>query len=164
MSKISKIILAGIISVYVSFPSIVKAEEHPLKGVEYPPFPQGVEEWGGWVTEDPYSVDRVFINGEGLLLLTRLLGRNNKGKAFFEVVTVLPLPSLNTETEEIMGGGDTCKINGERATNYVAIVKYEEGKQYLTDIRKVWRIEKENFVEINPQGLNLRCENVGFDL
>ena len=161
MFKVSKLLVTSLFTALLAFPSTLKAEEHSLIGINYPPFPEEVEGIGGWITEEPYGIDQVSIDGQELLLLSRLIRRDSKGKAFFKVVNVLSLPSINTETEEIRG---SCFVNGKEAPNMIFLAKWEEEKPYLTKARKAWRVEGENFVEINPQSVNFQCENYAYGL
>ncbi len=164
MFKLSKLIATGIFSTLLAFPLTLKAEEHPLIGVNYPPLPEEVEKIGGWLIEDPYAIDKVSINGQKLLLLDRLIGRDSQGNPFFQVVNVLPLPPINPETEELFGGS-LCSVNGQNDPNVIVIIKSEDSNTpFLTKARKAWRVEDEQFNEINVKGLRFKCENFTYGL
>ena len=163
MFKGSRLLATGLFTALLSFSSSLKAQQHPLVGVNYPPLPEKVDEKGGWVTQDPYVVDQVSINGLEFLLLSRIIKRDSTGKASYQVVNVLPLPPINIEIEEI-AGGSSCMVNGKQAPNMIFIAKWEEDKPYLTKARKAWKVEAEKFVEINPQSVNFQCENFAYGL
>ena len=163
MLKVSKLLVTSLFTTLLAFPSTLKAEEHSLIGINYPPLPEEVEEIGGWVTEKPYIIDRVSIHGQKFLLLSRLIERDSKGKASYRVVNILPLPIINFETEELLGG-PLCFVNGKEALNMIFIAKSSENQPYLTKASKAWRVEGENFVEINPQSVNFQCENLSYGL
>lgn len=158
MSKLSKLILSGAIVFGALLASPLMAQEHPLIGLQYPPFPQEVDNSGGWTLSDSYSINQIALNGQELLLLSRLLGRDSQGKAFFEVVNVLSLPPINTEIEYLMGG-PLCNVDGRRQLNYMGIIKIDDEADYLTEVNRAWRVEGENFVEINPQNFSFQCDN-----
>ena len=157
-----KLIATSIFTALLAFPSTTKAEEHPLIGVNYPPLPEEVENIGGWTIESPYTVKQVFFKGKELLLLNRLLKRDSRGKGFYEVVNVLTLPPV-AQTEEIIDGS-MCSINGKSAPNFMAIMKLEDDKPYLTKARKAWRVEGEKFNEVNVTNFQLKCENLSYGL
>lgn len=161
MFRLSKLVVSSLLTTLLTFPLTAKAQEHPLIGVDHPPLPEGVDEIGGWIIEDPYAVKQVSHYGQELLLLSHLIGRDNQGNAFFEVVNVLPLPSI-AETEEIAGGD--CFVNGKEEPNFIAIIKLEDDQPYLTKARKAWRVEGEKFNEVSVQGLRLKCENLSYGL
>ncbi len=163
MLKVSNLLVTSIFSTLLVFPLTLKAEEHPLVGVNYPPLPEEAKEIAGWVIEAPYSISQIDVDGQELLLLTRLIRRDSKGNPFFKVVNVLSLPPINTEIEYLMPGA-LCTVNGSEKLNFLAIVKLENDKPYFTKASKAWRVEGENFVEINPQSVNFQCENYGYGL
>lgn len=160
MFKISKLILTSILPAFLVFPVAAKAE-HTLIGVNYPPFPEGVEEMGGWTAEDPYSIRRISIRGQESLLLSRRIGRDSQGKASYKVVDILPLPLMYKT--EIIRGGVLCTVNGVEEPNILVIVELTNAPK-LTKARKAWRIENEKFNETSTQGLRIACENFGYGL
>lgn len=164
MFNLSKLIIASLLTVYSGFPITIKAQElNGLIGINYPPLPQGIDEIAGWVIKDPYGIDHISIEGQEFLLLSRLTKTDSRGNPFFEVVNVLPLPPINLEIEEVLSGS-FCRSNGQKASSFIVIIKSEEDQQYLTKVRKAWRVEGENFVEVNPQSLSFQCENFGYDI
>ena len=164
MFKLSKLIATGIFSTLLAFPLTTKAEEHPLVGVNYPPLPEKLDEIGGWSINGPYVVDQVSLEGQELLLLSRLIGRDSRGKASFQVVNVLSLPPMNVETEELLAGS-LCSVNGQNDPNVIVIIKSEDSNTpFLTKARKAWRVEDEQFNEINVKGLRFKCENFTYGL
>lgn len=162
MLKLGKLIATSMFTALLAFPLSAKAEERPLIGANYPPLPEGVEEMGGWLINDPYAIERVLIEGQNLLLLSRLRGRDSSGKASFKVVNVLPLPPI-AKTEEIIDGS-MCSINGKSDPNFIAIMKLEDDRPYLTKARKAWRIEGEEFEEVNVANYRFKCENLAYGL
>ena len=162
MFKLSKLIASSLFATLLAFALTVKAEEHPLIGVEYPPLPEGVEEMGGWSIEVPYVIDQISIDGQELLLLGRLIERDNQGKGLYLVVNVLLLPPINDEIEGI-SGGSLCFVNGKNDPNIIVIAKIED-TPHLTKARKAWRVEGEEIKEIDAAGLQFQCENFGYGL
>ncbi len=162
MLKLSKLISTVMFTALLAFPLTTKAEEHPLIGVNYPPLPEQVENIGGWSITNPYIVKQVALNGQELLLLSRRIGRDSKGKGSYKVVDVLPLPIIY-KTETIKGSGSMCTVNGKEDPNIIVVVKIEN-KPKLTKVSRAWRVENEKFNEIDIQGLSFECENFGYGL
>ena len=163
MIKGSRLALASIYTALLAFPLKAMAEGHPLIGVNYPPLPEEVEEIGGWKAKSPYVVKRVVYNSQKSLLLGRLIQRDSQGKGSYKVVDVLTLPPINTETEEITGR--SCLVNGKKDLNMIAIIKSEDGNtEFLTRVRKAWRIEGEKFNEVDVTNYRFKCENYSYGL
>ncbi len=162
MLKLSKLIAASLFTTLLTGTLTTKAEEHPLIGINHPPFSQEIEEFVGWTIESPYSIDQVSFNGQELLLLNRLIKIDSQGDPVFEVVNVLPLPIIY-ETETIKGSGSMCTVNGQEDPNIIVVVKIEN-KPKLTKVSQAWRVENEKFNEIDIQGLSFECENFGYGL
>lgn len=156
---LKKLIATSIVLALSTFPLKTKAEEHPLVGVQHPPLLGITEDRGGWLIENSYTVDEVFINEERLLLLNRLIVRDSQGNSSYEVVEVLTLPTLY-ETEEIVGGD--CLVNGQKDLNFIAIMKLNDDTPFITKARKAWRVEGEKFKEVDLTNLRLKCENYSY--
>ena len=161
MFKFPRMITTSIFTTLLLFPSIIKAEEHPLVGISYPPLPEEVNDKGGWIIDETYSVNQVSTKGRELLFLDRLIRRDSKGKGYFQVIDVLTLPPRG-EREEVTGGS-SCYIDGKEASNLIVVVKSSEQK-FFTKARKAWRVENEKFNEIDVTGLRFQCENFSYGL
>ena len=162
MFKLSKLIATGMVTAFLAWTLTAKAEEHPLIGVSYPPFPEGVEEMGGWSIDSSHIIDQISIEGKELLLLSSLIKRDSQGKGSYKVEDVLPLPIIY-KTETIKGSGDFCTVNGSEDPNIIVVVKIENTPK-LTKVSQAWRVENEEFKEIDIQGLSFECENFGYGL
>ena len=162
MFKLSRLIATSLFAALLTWTLNAKAEEHPLIGLQHPPLPEEVEDIVGWTIEDPYSIDQVSTDGQELLLLNRLLKIDSQGNPFFQVVNVLSLPPIDTE-ETIKGSGDMCKVNGVEDPNIIVLIKVEN-TPHLTKARQAWRVENEQFNEIDITGLQFQCENFGYGL
>ena len=156
-----KLLVTGIVLAWSTFPLNAKAEEHPLVGKVHPPLLEITEDRGGWSIEAPYTVKEVFIDKQRLLLLNRVIEKDNKGIPTFQVVEVLTLPTI-TETEEISGGD--CFVNGQKERNFIAIMKSNDNTPFLTKARKAWRVEGEKFNEVDVTRLRVKCENYSYGL
>ena len=164
MFKLSKLIVSVMVTAWLNCPLTVKAEEHPLIGVNYPPLPEKIEKIGGWLIEEPYSIDRAAVEGKELLLLSRITGRDRQSNPYFQVVNVLTLPPINSETEQI-SSGPLCHVDGQKDLNVIVIVKLEDGNtEFLTKVRKAWRVEGEEFKEMDVAGIQFECENFGYGM
>ena len=161
MFKFPRMITTSIFTTLLLFPSIIKAEEHPLVGISYPPLPEEVNDKGGWIIDETYSVNQVSTKGRELLFLDRLIRRDSKGKGYFQVIDVLTLPTM-TETEEISGGD--CFVNGQNERNFIAIMKSNDNTPFLTKVLKAWRVEGEKFNEVDVTRLRVKCENYSYGL
>ena len=170
MFKLSKLIVTSIVSALLAFPLTSKAEElNSLIGVKHPPLPEEFDKKAGWLIDDTYSITSVSVDGQELLLLDRFIDRDSKDKALFQVVNVLPLPLIDDDTEGVFAGAPyQCRIDdGEYDPTLIVIAQLEDGNtEFLTKVRKAWRVEleAEKFNEINVQGLEFKCENMGFGL
>lgn len=161
MIKLLNLIAASIFSTLLLFPSTTKAEDYPLIGISYPPLPEGVNDRGGWLIDESYSVNQVSIQGQKLLLLDRLTGRDSQGRASFQVIDVLKLP-LMYKTEEITGGS-SCSVNSQEDPSIVVIAK-SSNTEFFNKARKAWRVKDGKFNEISVQGLQFQCENFNYGL
>ncbi len=167
MFKLSQLIITSIFFALLTFELTLRAEEHPLVGVNlvgvnYPPLPEKIAPISGWLIKAPYAIEKVSIQGKQLLLLSRLIERDSQGSPFFEVVNVLFLPPFNPEIEEI-AEGSSCSVNGQNDPNVIVIIKSEDrDTQFLTQARQAWRVEGEKFNEINVIDHQFKCENSAF--
>ena len=176
MFKLSKLLIAfSMFSALLTFPLTSKAEElNDLIGIKHPPMPTEIMETGGWsvhkeIVNRTHSITSASVNGQELLFLDRIIGRDSQGKPSFQVVDVLPLPPIDNQKEDILGGSPyQCRINeGEYDPTLIVIARLEDGNtEFLTQVRQAWRVdlESERFNEINLRGLEFKCENMGFGL
>lgn len=162
MIKISNLIAASVFASLFLFPVTVKAKEHSLVGVQFPPLSEEFEGKGGWVVDDLHIIEQTSKEEQKLLLLGRLVKRNSQGKDLYEVVNVLTLPPI-ANTEEVIGGS-SCFLNGQEDRNLIAIMKSNDNTPYLTNARKVWRVEGEEFKEVNVTSFQIKCENYSYGL
>ena len=178
MLKFSALI---ILTSLLTCPLMVKAQaggknDSKYIGLQYPPVPDGITIEGGWVIEQKgsnalsdYSIGSVVEGDKTSLWLERLIGQDPQGKPSFQVVDVLPLPPIDNQKEDILGGSPyQCRINeGEYDPTLIVIAQLEDGNtEFLTQVRQAWRVDlaSEQFNEINLQGLEFKCENMGFGL
>ncbi len=161
MFKLSKLIVTSMFTVLLTFPLTTKAEDHPLIGINHPPLPEEIEGMGGWLIEEPYTVKQVSMDGQESLLLSRVIERDAQGNPLFQVVNVLALPPIDVKKEILRGF--MCQVNGKEDPNVIVVMKLED-TPYLTKARKAWRVENEQFNEIDVASLQFQCENFGYGL
>ncbi|MGK7947270.1 MAG: hypothetical protein AB4368_00305 [Xenococcaceae cyanobacterium] len=144
-------------------------------GLEYPPVPDGIIIEGGWTIEEKdsstlteYSIGSVIEGDKKFLWLEHFISLNEEGEPSFKLVDILPLPPIDSEKEDVLGGSPyLCHINGEYDPTLIVIAKLEDSNtEFLTNIQKAWRVDlaKEKFKEIETVGVEFRCENMGFGL
>jgi hypothetical protein len=147
--------------------SILEKEKQKLVGFKYGQenFPKGYEYLGGHLIEKgpgmEYAVSHVRMDYLQFHWLEKLIHRDGKGKAYFEIKDVLLLPEI--KKGEILVQG-VCLYHGEIDPEIIAIVKYdkyEEIKRYLNVVLKAWKAncKKEIFEDLKSD--NISCINEG---
>lgn len=174
MFKLPQLVLTSMLTALLTVPLTAKAEDkNSLIGIKHPPMPEGIQETGGWsvhqeISNRTHSITSVSVDEKEFLFLDRISGRDSQGKPFFQVVDVLPLPPIETEKEDVLGGSPyLCHINGEYDPTLIVIAQLEDSNtEFLTNIRKAWRVdlEAEKFKEIDTEGVEFRCENFGYGI
>jgi hypothetical protein len=146
-----------------------QAAPHNFIGLRYRELPIGVESVAGWMLNlsppPEYAVARVRQGSQEMLWLEVLIDRDASGVPLFEVIDVLALPKLAEDETVASSIPYYCTQEGkdtEFNVELVAIVVYEPEKEYWSQIRRVWRANRQSgkFEEIGTEGIV--CINPGF--
>ena len=159
-------IFFGIILLLNLSPALaVDAPALPGIGDVVPPFPDGIENYGGACAYHPGSADICAMsvgdlsieNGEAIAVFAgKRSGYDAEGRAFWEITDIVELPPIE---EGYFFDHSLCVSEDSDRHHPVAIVRNEEDVAYLTDIAWAMALDLETglFVDIDPDGLT--CEN-----
>lgn len=125
-------------------------------GLQYPPFPEGLDEQGGTMLavggKTEFALNVVSRDSTTYVWLSRLTERNAEGEPGFEVRAALRVPSLDSGEVLLVG---RCRMAGaadvgDRGIVAIARTAGHEADPELNDIRKAWRadVTKEAFREL----------------
>lgn len=125
-------------------------------GLQYPPFPEGLDEQGGTMLavggKVEFALNVVSRDSTTYVWLSRLTERNAAGEPGFEVRAALLVPPLDSGEALLVG---RCRITGakdvgDRSVVAIARTAGHDAEAELTDIREAWRadVAKEAFREL----------------
>lgn len=155
--------------------SEVKAQKLDPKsyiGLRYQEDPQELKYMGGWLIDGKDHGVRHMVSSNcqeppcpqgtlQMLWLQKIISYNSAGIPLWEVLDAIALPN-NYDKDKINNIFIACEINRKLDPELVVIAKYEQDKEYITQIIKAWRANRsiKKFQEIPPQ--NIRCINPGW--
>lgn len=122
-------------------------------GLQYPPFPEGLDEQGGTMLavggKAEFALNVVSRDSTTYVWLSRLTERNAQGEPGFEVRAALLVPPLDSGEVLLVG---RCRMAGasdvgDRGIVAIARTAGHEEEPELRDIREAWRadVAKEAF-------------------
>jgi len=125
-------------------------------GLQYPPFPEGLDEQGGTMLavggKMEFALNVVSRDSTTYVWLSRLTERNAEGEPGFEVRAALLVPPLDSGEVLLVG---RCRMAGasdagDRSIVAIARTAGHEAEADLRDIREAWRadVAKEAFREL----------------
>ena len=109
-----------------------------LRGIIYPPFPDGYTRQGGMMIGDDHALSEIRRANETFLLLSKFVERTPSGSAIWQVEAALRLPP--TREGESMAWVD-CSVDGLNDATVVAIGVWRSSPRAdsLKSIRQAWR-------------------------
>lgn len=128
-------------------------------GLLVPPLPKGHETEVGYLLEpegqEKYAIEVVRVGSERLVWMGRLLHHDDRGRAHWKIIAVLPPQKI---PKGFYFSGGNCHSRGRPQQEIVAIYKMED-KKTLTHIRKAWKAnpQKQHFEEVSPK--DVQCIN-----
>ena len=98
-----------------------------------------------------------------ILLLTKQNApdsTNHKYQSYWE--KIYDILTLIVHDENYQFFGNYCEYNGIMDRQIIILARYDEGKEYIDDALRAWRIDRNHkqFVEISPKGI--RCKNMAY--
>jgi hypothetical protein len=132
-------------------------------GLRYPPEPPGHRHLAGYLLEDvsgqEYGVTLLASGGTRLLLLDRLLSRDEQGRPHWEVVAAAALPPIDQADHLVLGA---CRVHDKPDREIIAVVQYED-KRVFTRTRRAWRAsgKLQRFEPARVDGIT--CDNEGYE-
>ena len=112
------------------------------KGLRVPPMPPGHEAVDGYLinTKAPveYAMSEIWFGKQKMWWLKKLISRDTKGKANFEVVSAIARPEIPKEYYFVKGN---CKKNGVAVSEIIAATKYDRNKKEFTEIHSAWYVD-----------------------
>lgn len=143
----------------------VGAPALPGIGDVVPPFPPGIENYGGACAYHPESTDICAMSvgdlslesGEPIAVFAgKRSGYDAEGRPFWEITDIVELPPVE---EGYFFDHSLCVSESSDRHHAVAIVRSDEDAAYLTDIAWAMALDLETglFVAIEPD--RLACEN-----
>lgn len=143
--------------------SVVYAADEPLssyKGLRVPPMPADHKDVGGYLVSSKYVVSEIWFGDKKMWWLKKIIGRDENGRANFEVVTVIDRPEIPKDYFFVKGN---CKKDGIIVSEIIAAARYDENAEEFTDIYSAWYvdIEKERFQRYPKEGITCINESYG---
>ena len=136
-------------------------------GIQYQDPPNGIVEGFGMVisSEGPidYAISGMHKGDFQMLWFDKLVRRDSEGKPYWEVLDILPLPSLVEEDERLIPGG--CLFNHELDPEILVIALLDEeayNTRYIKNenILHAWRMNRSKgvFEQISTEGIECHAD------
>ena len=158
---VAPLVLSGLILAQAEKPSNLSQ----YIGLTHPPLKDGLKEEYGNIIGDPfnntvYSVAWMSSECSQMLWLESSSSRNVKGQPIWKVLDVMAAPNYGKDETLVIG---FCKIDDKSDPEVLAVVKYEQDKEYFNKIIKAWRANrtKGKFESITTKGISCLNESYG---
>jgi hypothetical protein len=158
---VAPLVLSGLILAHAEEPSNLSkyiGQTHPL-------LKDGLREESGNMIGDPsnstvYSVNLISSADSQMLWLESSSSRNNKGQSIWRVLDVIAAPNYGKGQSLVIG---FCKIDDRSDPEVLAVVDYQQDKEYFNKIIKAWRANrtKGKFESITTKGVSCLNESYG---
>jgi hypothetical protein len=133
-------------------------------GLQYPPYPDGVESsGGGYLIEDAvggtdYGIEWVHTSAGTQLWFGRLVAHDPSGHPVWRLVDTLSPPAYDS-TRRLIGG--QCTDHGKLDQEILALVAGEDAESLRT-VFSAWRADRRSrrFIALQPAGIV--CVNEGY--
>ena len=129
-----------------------------------PPYPKSHVEINGYLINDRNSNYAVFMTEKNNLqyfwLNKEVARKNNNENPIWKTLDILVITKLQKSYFYALG---SCQLNQKLNDKIIALVKYEESKQWLNQVKKAWlvNIKQEKIEIITPEGISCANESWG---